>query len=134
MYIYEKKMENIQHLVALPNCEKELRKKSKQPPLQRRVHCSDLPPAANIIMHGNMLSMASSCLHHRISKQKNIRLVVRAKQGEPQPKPKPSLASWIASSILSSSCSFNEYSGRSSWLKHVCADGSLSGAPYALWI
>lgn len=34
-----------------------------------------------------------------------------------QPKPKPSLASWIASSNRSWSRSFEEYSGKSNWLK-----------------
>lgn len=34
-----------------------------------------------------------------------------------QPNPNPSLASWIASSSLSSKCCLEGYSGRSNWLK-----------------
>lgn len=34
-----------------------------------------------------------------------------------QPNPNPSLASWMASSNLSSRCCLEGYSGRSNWLK-----------------
>ena len=37
--------------------------------------------------------------------------------GTDQPKPKPSLASWMARSRRSSNCSFEVYSGKSNWLK-----------------
>ena len=47
----------------------------------------------------------------------------------PHPNPKPSCPSWMAIIRRSASCSLESYSGRSSWLKQVCADGSRSPAP-----
>lgn len=47
------------------------------------------------------------------------------------PKPNPVAPSCMASMSRSRSTSLLSYSGRSSWLKHVCADGSRSPAPYA---
>jgi len=48
-------------------------------------------------------------------------------------KPKPSLPSVMAIINFSINCSFDLYSGRSNWLKHVCPVGRASGFP-ALWI
>ena len=47
--------------------------------------------------------------------------------------PNPSDPSLIAINIFSLNASSVKYSGRSNWLKHVCADGSRWD-PYALWM
>lgn len=47
----------------------------------------------------------------------SLSILILAAAVNTQPNPKPSLASWIANKRRSISCSFDEYSGRSSWLK-----------------
>lgn len=49
-------------------------------------------------------------------------------------KPNPSEPSRMAMSSFSRSTSSLGYSGRSSWLKQVCAEGSMLLPPNALWM